>query len=560
MSEVGPSIKLQKEIKENSLEVQDFIADLRQWEKDVKENECRESRGREEKTQVRQWVDPEFVYELPPVRCRKSDVLTRNIITDNRKRKEEREPDMKKKERISSYDYAAWDRFDVSKALESDDDDDKELPSETSESQTTEISSHSSNKTPSLSKKERAVKLKDEGNKHYSNNRLEDAIAKYTQGMALDPTNPILPANRAMAYIKLEKYEAAELDCSRCLKLDPSYIKAYLRRGTSRLKLGKIQRATEDFQKVLELEPWNKDAKKELENIAKQIDVSSNKEKLDQEKKSPQSGKKLIAETSANTTSQKFEKSSEKTMVSNESTETKQKIGKKIRITEVGCSSDLPSTISLSEGSEAVMPIVKSPHQRSQKPLKKITVLDVPSPESLPKKLPSCSVPKESRVEDVPNSVASEVRAIENSANSRDRDVVAAKNAQNKLETQAVVPLSVPPVPRTSYQFSQDWQRISRHQSHAVEYLKAIQPSFFHNIDLEMEVFVDFVSALRWNEFSPEEVASYLSALARSDGFGVNLMFLDDKQKKVFREVVDKCKCQGKLHTELISKLKANSL
>ncbi|XP_066989271.1 RNA polymerase II-associated protein 3-like isoform X2 [Macrobrachium rosenbergii] len=548
MSEnLAPSIRLQKEIKENSLEVQDFIADLRKWEKDVKEKEeCREGQGRNE--------------DFPPVRCRKPDGSTRNIVTDNRKRKEEREPDMKKKERISSYDYAAWDRFDVDKALESSSsDDDKELSSETSESQTTETNSQSSYKTPSLSKKERAVKLKDEGNKHYSDSRLEDAVAKYTQGMALDPTNPILPANRAMAYIKLEKYEAAEVDCSRCLKLDPSYIKAYLRRGTSRLKLGKIQRATEDFRKVLELEPWNKDAKKELENIEKQKDVSLNKEKSDQEKKSPQSGKKLIAETSANTTSQRVEKGSRETMASSEPPETKQKFGKKLRITEVGYSSDAPS-ISLSEGSGAVMPIVKPPHQRSQKPLQKIRVVDVPSPESLPKELPSCSVPKESRVEDISNSVTSKVRAVENSVNSREQDVIAAKNAQNKLETQAVVPSSVPPVPRTSYQFSQDWQRISRHQSHAVEYVKAIQPSFFHNIDLEMEVFVDFVSALRWNEFGPEDVVLYLSALARSDGFGVNLMFLDDKQKKVFHEVVDKCKCQGKLHSELISKLEANSL
>lgn len=39
----------------------------------------------------------------------------------------------------------------------------------------------------------------------YSSGRLDDAIAKYTQGMALDPTNALLPANRAMAYIKIKK-------------------------------------------------------------------------------------------------------------------------------------------------------------------------------------------------------------------------------------------------------------------------------------------------------------------------------------------------------------------
>ena len=44
-----------------------------------------------------------------------------------------------------------------------------------------------------------------QGNKFYSSGRLDDAIAKYTQAIGLDPTNPILPANRAMAYIKVEK-------------------------------------------------------------------------------------------------------------------------------------------------------------------------------------------------------------------------------------------------------------------------------------------------------------------------------------------------------------------
>lgn len=44
-----------------------------------------------------------------------------------------------------------------------------------------------------------------QGNKLYSSGRLDDAIAKYTQGMALDPTNALLPANRAMAYIKIKK-------------------------------------------------------------------------------------------------------------------------------------------------------------------------------------------------------------------------------------------------------------------------------------------------------------------------------------------------------------------
>ena len=46
------------------------------------------------------------------------------------------------------------------------------------------------------------------------------------------------------------RYEAAEADCNRSIKYNPNYVKAYLRRGASRLKLGKLVVAAEDFQTV----------------------------------------------------------------------------------------------------------------------------------------------------------------------------------------------------------------------------------------------------------------------------------------------------------------------
>jgi tetratricopeptide (TPR) repeat protein len=51
--------------------------------------------------------------------------------------------------------------------------------------------------------------------------------------------------------------------------LDPTYVKAYSRRGAARVALGKLQTAKEDFEQVLKLEPKNKQAEKELEKINK---------------------------------------------------------------------------------------------------------------------------------------------------------------------------------------------------------------------------------------------------------------------------------------------------
>ena len=55
----------------------------------------------------------------------------------------------------------------------------------------------------------------------------------------MDPKNPILYANRAMAYLKIESLEKAEEDCNVSLKLDSTYVKAWSRRGLTRFKRGK---------------------------------------------------------------------------------------------------------------------------------------------------------------------------------------------------------------------------------------------------------------------------------------------------------------------------------
>ena len=55
----------------------------------------------------------------------------------------------------------------------------------------------------------------------------------------MDPKNPILYANRAMGYLKIESLEKAEEDCNIALEYDCTYVKAWSRRGLTRFKRGK---------------------------------------------------------------------------------------------------------------------------------------------------------------------------------------------------------------------------------------------------------------------------------------------------------------------------------
>lgn len=65
------------------------------------------------------------------------------------------------------------------------------------------------------------------------------------------------------------RYAAAEMDCMTALTLDPLYVKAYLRLGSAQFFMKKLQKAKETFEKVLQLEPQNKQAKLEIEKIEK---------------------------------------------------------------------------------------------------------------------------------------------------------------------------------------------------------------------------------------------------------------------------------------------------
>ncbi|TRY82707.1 hypothetical protein DNTS_018769 [Danionella cerebrum] len=119
-------------------------------------------------------------------------------------------------------------------------------------------------------RKQEAVVQKDNGNDHFKAGRFEAAVECYTKGMEADRMNALLPANRAMAFLKLHRFSEAEQDCCVALTLDPSYTKAFARRATARAALGNTEDARDDFMQVLKLEPGNKQALNELQKLSEE--------------------------------------------------------------------------------------------------------------------------------------------------------------------------------------------------------------------------------------------------------------------------------------------------
>ncbi|GBN39383.1 RNA polymerase II-associated protein 3, partial [Araneus ventricosus] len=239
------ALNIQNQIRENSEDLQNFLKDLDNWEKDMKK--------KEEEMKLLQVSDEQVI---PPIR---------NSLS--RSKKKSRRLKIKKdvvatEERISSYNYKAWEHYDVDSEL-------KKLDEENKESSGSE-STDSEEQLTVQQNKQLAIIKKDKGNEFFKAGNYDSAINAYTIGMQLDPENALLPANRAMAFLKKEQFQAAENDCTLCLSLDPSYVKAYLRRGTARKALEKFYLAHSDFLKALELEPDNKQAQLELEKLKKE--------------------------------------------------------------------------------------------------------------------------------------------------------------------------------------------------------------------------------------------------------------------------------------------------
>lgn len=65
-------------------------------------------------------------------------------------------------------------------------------------------------------------------------------------------------------YLVQEKYEAAVQSCTKSIELDSNYLKPYVRRAESYKQIDKLEDALQDYQKILELDPNNQQARKEV--------------------------------------------------------------------------------------------------------------------------------------------------------------------------------------------------------------------------------------------------------------------------------------------------------
>ncbi|XP_038184258.1 tetratricopeptide repeat protein 1 [Arvicola amphibius] len=126
-------------------------------------------------------------------------------------------------------------------------------------------------------RREESAKLKEEGNEQFKRGDYIDAESSYSQALQMCPScfqkdRSVLFSNRAAARMKQDKKEMAISDCSKAIQLNPSYIRAILRRAELYEKTDKLDEALEDYKLILEKDPSVHQAREACMRLPKQIE------------------------------------------------------------------------------------------------------------------------------------------------------------------------------------------------------------------------------------------------------------------------------------------------
>ncbi|KAK2145879.1 hypothetical protein LSH36_650g01079 [Paralvinella palmiformis] len=452
--------------------------------------------------------------KLPPVR---------NSLQKKKKKKKgkqtgENSEISKKPKRIPSYDFKAWDKFDVDKACNEVDQGD----SEESEYETDE-------EWEDIRKKQQAVLLKDQGNQYFKEGRIDEAVECYSQGIQYDPDNFLLPANRAMAFLKQEKYAVAELDCTAAIALDPTYIKSYQRRAKARTALKKYKEAQSDLRKVLSLDPKNKLAKSELEKLDRLMNPPKFSVSADGEigivkpiYKPPEerSKKPLLRLAIEEVGNEDFQKRLELPSQSD--------TGQKILNRDY---QDFEKFIQGEKGERDINSRSDEPGMKNGNPV-----------QGKPLRSPAdiCTTAKHEDTVDIVNDSIS--KPIKTGANRHSADQ----------------PVQIPPTPCSSYQFQTDWKILRKESKPFYDYFRKIEPALYPKLIgqfLDAHILMKILRTLK--DFYVMENVDFipvLEHLVQVKRFGMVVMFLSAEDKQVINDLF--AEVEGIYDPEIVKKLR----
>ncbi|CAI6368171.1 unnamed protein product [Macrosiphum euphorbiae] len=449
---------LKKQLQENEEELSNYLRDMNIWQEQMKRKE-----------------------RSPP--------------KPNEKKKPKINPSKASKSKISSWDYSAWDKFDVDDAC-------KEVDTQNELKKNDNYGSSVDCLNNKLqSKQSEGLYEKNLGNALVQKQKWAEAILRYTRAIEYYDKDPIFYANRALCYLKTNEFKLAIIDCTSSLKLDKTYVKAFQRRSAAYMALGMYNEAKKDIQDVLKLEPNNNQAKVDIE-------VVNNKIKQGEIQKIPD-----IKCQKTNATNNLQSKIISSKMLCKED-------DKPIQVVIP----DWPERV----GCKQITSIHKPPHLRSKKPFSTLKINDV-----------------QANQEELNNiyllqTTLKEVCETKNKDQSINKEIIPMK--KNSVQT-IKKHTAIPPVPLTYVQLKQDWACLQNDPKLLFQYLKQIPgkriPSIVRN-SMDNDLFVDILRILR-AEFVKNgcDITDYLIGISELPRLQMLVMFCSSNEVSCIKELLN---------------------
>jgi len=134
---------------------------------------------------------------------------------------------------------------------------------------------------------EQALHEKELGNEAFTSDQYLVALVHYSRAIKLFPEEAVFFSNRALVYLKLNRFYESIADCTASIDRKPS-IKAYARRAAAWVALKEFILAAEDYREALRFEPRNQDCLEKLgrclvnieEEYMRKLQTNPNNDKL----------------------------------------------------------------------------------------------------------------------------------------------------------------------------------------------------------------------------------------------------------------------------------------
>ncbi|CAE6398648.1 unnamed protein product [Rhizoctonia solani] len=392
----------------------------------------------------------------------------------------------------------------------------------------------------------------------------EKARERRVQGGAIiaDGTDPTFPLNRAAAYLKLNKNEDAERDCTTVLKLQSNNVKALFRRAQARVALGKLSDARADLVAAAKAEPGNVAVRTEFTKVEGLIAEAAKKPHPRKAKAGKGTPISLPTRAPAppEPSGTPYRRRVPITIVNDDTPEQDTKTEThKPKVVPAEVATPLKSILknpspSPSDHPSASLPVDPSVVSKPDSFLTPVSTRSLSSSELPSRKDPvnisvtSTTIPTQLPTSPSPSITASPPKASNTTV--LDPTIPTPPASKSTDGPSPAFPLRPDPVPPTLLGFLQKWSN-TRTDADRASVLYTVPPSSIPSLfgpTLESPLLGAMLSALSWSLGSapnlpaadiPQRTLAYIIALAQVPRFSTLILFLDAAERKYAKDIWD---------------------